>query len=168
MSLKTSLLPKISPIAKMCRVQRVVNTCGHVNDHVLMTCRVARARSPSPLPAAASGNHSSLNGVPLGTLSTQTPAQVNAAAGASSALGLVMPSLTISQGHAVTPTHQTENSAPNSGTTSQGDSQSIVVGTGQPGLAHASTHPYCTTADIKHLSSAEGFQCMVPGCGRAN
>src|SRR5215471_16805995 len=32
----------------MCQVQRVINSCGHINDHVLLTCRIGKPRSPSP------------------------------------------------------------------------------------------------------------------------
>jgi hypothetical protein len=31
----------------MCRVTRVKNSCGHINDHVEMVCRHARAESPT-------------------------------------------------------------------------------------------------------------------------
>jgi hypothetical protein len=146
----------------MCRVQRVVNSCAHVNDHVLMTCREAKPRSPSPSAAPVSG-FQSLSSVPLGALNAQTPAQLNAAAhhGTGSLVDLVVPSLIIRPA-----SQQTENTPPNNGTGDQGNGQSIVVGTGQPGLSHASTQPYCTGADIKHLSTAAGFECMVPGCGR--
>lgn len=44
----------------MCHVQRVTNSCGHQNDHVLLVCRVAKAALASP-PAYAdsldSGRH---------------------------------------------------------------------------------------------------------------
>jgi hypothetical protein len=31
----------------MCRVTRVKNSCGHINDHVEMACRHARPESPT-------------------------------------------------------------------------------------------------------------------------
>lgn len=31
----------------MCRVTRVKNSCGHINDHVEMVCRHARPESPT-------------------------------------------------------------------------------------------------------------------------
>ncbi|KAL3453862.1 hypothetical protein BJX65DRAFT_301675 [Aspergillus insuetus] len=31
----------------MCQVQRVVNSCGHTNDHIIMACRFAKSASPS-------------------------------------------------------------------------------------------------------------------------
>ncbi|KAH8423874.1 uncharacterized protein LDX57_001626 [Aspergillus melleus] len=34
----------------MCQVQRVLNTCGHRNDHVLLSCHLARLVLPQPEP----------------------------------------------------------------------------------------------------------------------
>lgn len=45
--------------SKMCNVQRVTNTCGHINDHVLMSCYAANgavARAAVDPQAAAAEN----------------------------------------------------------------------------------------------------------------
>ncbi|RDH34485.1 hypothetical protein BDQ94DRAFT_141560 [Aspergillus welwitschiae] len=31
----------------MCHIQRVSNSCGHVNDHVLLACHIAKAAADS-------------------------------------------------------------------------------------------------------------------------
>jgi hypothetical protein len=42
----------------MCRVTRVKNSCGHINDHVEMVCRHARAESPiEPADVLADGTN---------------------------------------------------------------------------------------------------------------
>ncbi|KAL4810428.1 hypothetical protein BDV18DRAFT_156791 [Aspergillus unguis] len=35
----------------MCHVQRVTNSCGHINDHVLMSCYHAKDTEASPPPS---------------------------------------------------------------------------------------------------------------------
>jgi hypothetical protein len=95
----------------MCHVHRITNTCGHRNDHVLLTCRTAKSILESP----SSSHRRSLLAVPI---SRRLLDAVNAG------------SITIHGGF------------------------------------HACTELYCRRAIVRELRSAEGFVCLVPGCGR--
>lgn len=99
----------------MCQVQRVTNTCGHRNDHVLMSCRTAKSFLESSPECPNYSHRRSLLAVPI---------------------------------------KRRLLDAANAG--------SITI----HGGFHACTEPYCRMAIVRELRSAEGFVCMVPGCGR--
>lgn len=86
----------------MCNVQRVTNSCRHINDHVLMTC------------------HAANKAVAQQAANPRAPAK---------------------------------------------DNESDVI---QRSGFDARTNPYCKAKAPKDLKLPKGFQCMVPGCGRAD
>lgn len=45
----------------MCKVQRVTNSCGHRNDHVLLVCHIAKAPSPPLSPHQSDFDSSDLS-----------------------------------------------------------------------------------------------------------
>jgi hypothetical protein len=144
----------------MCQVQRVTNGCGHVNDHILMMCRLAKAASS--FSSSAPGILQNLTNVQQGsnastittvTITTPTSPQTASMQG-HPPQGVIMASLT-------SPSNQ-ENLPPRR----EGSESSAVLCLGVPGRCHAWDEAYCINAIIRHLSSAKGFECMVPGCGR--
>ncbi|PWY87834.1 hypothetical protein BO94DRAFT_585316 [Aspergillus sclerotioniger CBS 115572] len=57
----------------MCHVQRVLNTCGHINDHVFLACHIAKAAAALLAPSDINGGCDSfqpqfLKNFPAGTI----------------------------------------------------------------------------------------------------
>ncbi|KAL4885049.1 hypothetical protein BJY04DRAFT_214930 [Aspergillus karnatakaensis] len=146
----------------MCRVQRVKNTCGHINDHVLMTCHVAKVASssfssePNPtISSPAEGDEDQIilsnSSITIATTSTTDTraegASINPEAGARTA------------------TTTYSSSYPSS---SADMDRGMVVDMIQRTGFDARTGPYCTFSKPKMLDEAQGFKCMVAGCERAD
>ena len=120
----------------MCYVQRVVNTCGHRNDHVFLLCRFARAGYQLAVPISdPNSNLSCPNTTTKPTTATPTSPDND---------------------HGSSP-HQDDNDNEN------GDGGDAAFE--KPGF-HACTEPYCVYASVRTLDSPVGFRCMVEGCGR--
>ncbi|KKK16316.1 hypothetical protein ARAM_001769 [Aspergillus rambellii] len=135
----------------MCQVQRVVNSCGHRNDHVLISCYFAKNAFPSPSASRPDNtNNTSASGTSTGDTTSPAAAITTAAALAADA---------------------------DADTTTSSTSQTQRVPTQpQPQMADkiaksgfdARTGPYCVYANIRTLVSPRGFMCMVHSCGRAD
>ncbi|ODM19170.1 hypothetical protein SI65_05787 [Aspergillus cristatus] len=141
----------------MCHVQRVINTCGHRNDHVSLSCRFAKAghNLASPISDPTSNLSHTMT-----TTSTSTSTSMGTSAAATTTTTVTT----------ITTTNTTNPTAAGSNDNSNG---SVVNSAGAcPAIQHrgfhAYTEPYCIYASIRILDSPAGFMCMVEGCGRAD
>ena len=121
----------------MCHVQRVVNTCGHRNDHVFLLCHFARAGYQLAVPISDPNSNLSCpsaneNATSTTTMSTDSDHDSN---------------------H-----HQDDND--------NGDGGSDDDAAFEKRGFHACTEPYCVYASVRTLDSPVGFRCMIEGCGR--
>jgi hypothetical protein len=125
----------------MCHVQRVTNTCGHRNDHIIMACYIVKEASPSPDPSPTSASS------PQGQQSAETHTHQSSSACCCSNQAQTQ--------------NQDQDTAAASANANPDDK---IARTG----FDARTQPYCINAFIKELDSPAGFKCMVYRCGRAD
>ncbi|KAL2827026.1 hypothetical protein BDW59DRAFT_160608 [Aspergillus cavernicola] len=120
----------------MCHIQRVTNTCGHINDHITLSCHLAKDIESSPEPSSPASSPSTV-------------------------------------------THQHETKPKGQPTRTTTTTKALTTSTSKPKPNNAPdriarsgfdarTQPYCIWAKIHELKSAQGFKCMVFGCGRAD
>ena len=161
----------------MCQVTRVTNSCGHVNDHVFMTCRHAKKRSPSPNTRSRSFDGASNKDQRTTQLTNQsrppnnnsTAPHHSAKSSSSSFRGSEMPlgmTPVTAGGPVVSVPNRTSESVLSHRSQSSGPDPPMILGKGEPGRTDAWSDPYCIDAEIKLLSSSDGFQCLVSGCSR--
>ncbi|KAL4979290.1 hypothetical protein BDW66DRAFT_111276 [Aspergillus desertorum] len=145
----------------MCQVQRLTNSCGHINDHVLMPCYLAKDVTPSP-PTS-----------PPSSIFTITQKSYTSASASTSPAGYTHSenqpkfrgrdeSNSTRSGKSKIPTalSQQLDSDKNK---KQGDEDMI-----QRFGFDARNQPYCKLTVPKVLGSPKGFKCMVYACGRAD
>ncbi|OJJ85699.1 uncharacterized protein ASPGLDRAFT_1514557 [Aspergillus glaucus CBS 516.65] len=142
----------------MCHVQRVINTCGHRNDHVSLSCRFAKAGHNLAMPISDSNSNLSHTTT---TTSTSTSTRMSTSAATTTTTTTVT---------TITTTTTTAN--PTAASSNYDSNDSIVNSAGastaiQHHGFHAYTEPYCIYATVRTLDSPAGFMCMVEGCGRA-
>ncbi|EYE98277.1 uncharacterized protein EURHEDRAFT_375228 [Aspergillus ruber CBS 135680] len=141
----------------MCHVQRVINTCGHRNDHVSLSCRFAKAGHNLAMPISESNSNLS---------HTATTRRMSTCMSASAATITTTTTIT-------TIATNTTTTNPTAASSSDDSNDSAMSSTGastviQPHGFHAYTDPYCIYATVRTLDSPAGFMCMVEGCGRAD
>jgi hypothetical protein len=147
----------------MCQVQRVTNSCGHINDHVLMSCYLAKDVTPSPPPSHLSFTITNFQesynsaSATFAIYTSQRERQLQSedkdqGKDESSSIwsGKSRTSGSLSQG-------------PNSNKNKK-DEEDMIQRFG----FEARNQPYCKLTVPKVLNSPEGFKCMVYACGRAD
>ncbi|KAL4928411.1 uncharacterized protein BDV17DRAFT_291627 [Aspergillus undulatus] len=157
----------------MCHVQRVTNTCGHVNDHVLMACHLAKSATPSPESSPTSCTF------PTTTLCRdQKPKDMKTRCSSRERQGQNTKEIrgknqgrnessTQGQAHA---SEEKKVKAIAAATTSEKEDkgdyeyQDMIQREG----FDARTGPYCKLKVPRILPSPCGFKCMVFGCGKAD
>ncbi|KAL4873425.1 hypothetical protein BDV12DRAFT_192407 [Aspergillus spectabilis] len=144
----------------MCQVQRVVNACGHTNDHVLMQCHFAKDATPSPESSPTASSFAQAGqGQEQAQTTSSTPltSPTGAGTGTSSRALTTTPTATYSSSYPPSPTTHTHG----------GTGEARVLDMIQREGFDARNQPYCIIALPKELKSAKGFKCMVVGCEKA-
>ncbi|KAL4772167.1 hypothetical protein BDW60DRAFT_207536 [Aspergillus nidulans var. acristatus] len=148
----------------MCQVQRVTNSCGHINDHVLMSCYLAKDVTPSPPPSHLS----------------YTVTNFQESYNSASATFAIYTSQSERQLQSEGKGHGKDESSSirsgksrTSGTLSQGLDSNKNKKEEQEDMIQrfgfeARNQPYCKLTVPKVLDSPKGFKCMVYACGRAD
>ncbi|KAL2868310.1 uncharacterized protein BJX67DRAFT_380120 [Aspergillus lucknowensis] len=125
----------------MCHVQRVINSCGHINDHILMACRFAKDAPPSPEPSSlTSASHPRKSTSPIQVQGKDEAGKISST------------------------TEENHGKLEQGGDIADSEAKDMIQRSG----FDARTQPYCIHANIKELGSPMGFRCMFYGCGRAN
>ncbi|KAL4915307.1 hypothetical protein BDW62DRAFT_203769 [Aspergillus aurantiobrunneus] len=131
----------------MCHVQRVTNTCGHINDHVLMACHIAKTRAPSPEHCPTSSTiFAATHGTRTSTTQSQNQNQTQSQC----------------EGYSFHFTETTQERR--NGEQVEEEEEDMIQRSG----FDARTRPYCKAKHTKMLDSPKGFKCMVSWCGRAD
>lgn len=134
---------------RMCQVQRVLNTCGHKNDHVLLTCHLARRVLPQPEPSASYPSSQRRQ-----EASQHEHEDEHQDQGQGQGLGHRSGS-------------DTNSPPPPAQQTAILSITGVEIAIASTGF-QACSQPYCIFARIRELTSPVGFMCMVEGCGRAD
>ncbi|KAL4800481.1 hypothetical protein BDV19DRAFT_384298 [Aspergillus venezuelensis] len=168
----------------MCYVQRVINTCGHINDHVQMVCHLAKGATPSPdtsptacaFAAKEKGNCKKSvckqGQEPQNKRSSQSKSQSHSQSQSQNQGQIQI----MKQSSTITAAHEPYKVA-GKGTVEvileereeeeyeyTEDREDMIQRTG----FDARTEPYCISRVPRPLDSPCGFKCMVSGCGRAD
>ncbi|KAF7510153.1 hypothetical protein GJ744_007052 [Endocarpon pusillum] len=123
----------------MCRVTRIRNSCGHINDHVEMACRDAKPESPTK-PGAV-------------LVDTTNRAAQTSSPRYRDPSKLARP---------ISPSQAASDSSVSLISTPDGEDR-------QHGSFHASTQPHCKKTQLRVLTLqnlVKDYECMVEGCGQ--
>lgn len=136
----------------MCQVQRVVNSCGHKNDHVLLVCHVAKMQTLSLSSYSGNGNcnRNCTNPMVIPSFCSQLAVPIP-----------ITDSPDLKSAHHHHRPHHNDNN-------NNLKCSSVAGNTITTGGFHAYTEPYCIYATIRTLDSPKGFKCMVNGCETAD
>ncbi|KAL4736567.1 hypothetical protein BDV11DRAFT_172776 [Aspergillus similis] len=148
----------------MCQVQRVTNSCGHINDHVLMSCYFAKDVTPSPPPSHLSStvtnfqeSYNSASAIfAIYTSQSKRQPQIEGkdrGKGESSSIRSGKPRSSGSLSQALDSDKNKEK-----------EEEDMIQRFG----FEARNQPYCKLTVPKVLDSPKGFKCMVYACGRAD
>ncbi|KAL4969729.1 uncharacterized protein BDV14DRAFT_195980 [Aspergillus stella-maris] len=165
----------------MCYVQRVINTCGHINDHVQMVCHLAKGATPSPDTSPTTCAFATkekakckksvcMQGQEPHTKRSSESKSQSQSQNQTQSQGQIQ---IMKQSSTTTTTHGSYKVA-RKGTVEvifeereeeyTEDREDMIQRTG----FDARTEPYCISRVPRPLDSPCGFKCMVSGCGRAD
>ncbi|RDW86402.1 uncharacterized protein DSM5745_03044 [Aspergillus mulundensis] len=158
----------------MCHVQRVTNSCGHINDHVLMACYLAKDVTPSPSPSPTPSTF---------TITQESYTSISAPSADASKREQQSQSQTQHQdkgGHTQSREKGESSSirSERSGKSKismaqiQGRGECLSISEEEDMIQRlgfdARNQPYCKLKFPKALDSPKGFKCMVFTCGRVD
>ncbi|KAL6236912.1 hypothetical protein BDW75DRAFT_238852 [Aspergillus navahoensis] len=144
----------------MCQVQRVTNSCGHINDHVLMPCYLAKDVTPSP-PNSPPSSTFTITQEPWTSVSASASAATNPSRNKRQSQGS-NESNSVRSGKSKIPAALTHGL--NSDKYKKAEEEDMIQRFG----FGARNQPYCKLTAPKVLDSPKGFKCMVHACGRAD
>ncbi|KAL5002310.1 hypothetical protein BDV10DRAFT_181523 [Aspergillus recurvatus] len=145
----------------MCQAQRVTNSCGHINDHVLMPCYLAKDVTPSP-PASPPSSTFTIAQEPYTSTSLSASVATNTSQSERQPQSQGRDeSNSVRSGKSKIPTALTQGLS--SGKDKKEEEDMI-----QRFGFDARNQPYCKLTVPRVLDSPNGFKCMVYACGRAD
>ncbi|KAL4958252.1 hypothetical protein BDW69DRAFT_179849 [Aspergillus filifer] len=159
----------------MCYVQRVINTCGHINDHVQMVCHLAKSATPSPDTSPTTCAFAAKEKGKDKSVCKQAQKAQNKRLSQSKSPIQSQGQIQITKHSSTTTTTQESYKAAKRGSVEVileereeveyfEDREDMIQRTG----FDARTGPYCKRKVPRPLDSPCGFKCMVAGCGRAD